>query len=119
MAVLQIYASEDVPLLFTIVDDNDAAADLSTATAIEWVYVPKNQESLKVLLSGTYPFSEGNVTWYTDGTDGKFYVNIESSDWTNLTSGSPTGTHQARVTIAGEKSIVASAEMRLEPDYFS
>jgi len=117
--VVRIEASENRSILYQALDDNGAGKDISAASAIYWVYVPKDRAALKVLLTGTYPFDSGDVTWYTDGTDGYFYVNIEYTDWASLRSGSASGQMEALVVVGGNPGVIGPTEMILGPDYFN
>lgn len=75
------YQGDDVSPIFTVLDADGVAVNISAVTEITWT-CRRNLESAALL---TKTKTLGDITFVTDGTDGKFQVEIIAADTTPLT----------------------------------
>jgi hypothetical protein len=70
------YTGDDVTPVFTVIDQNGTAVDISGVSEITWTARDEAEDTALV----TKTKSGGTITFVTDGTDGKFQVAITSTD---------------------------------------
>lgn len=101
-----IYQGDAALLLFTIVDGNGNAIDLSGVSDIVWA-AQRDLNSSPVVRK---TMTGGGITFKTDGTDGKFQVSLTGTDTTALT-----GFYlHAAVTIDGSGNASTAATGRMQ-----
>lgn len=87
------FAGDDVAPIFTVIDSAGAAVNISSVSNIQW-YVNGADGSPALTLTKT----GGQIAFVTDGTDGKFQVNISAANTTALPAGN--SQHLARIVDA-------------------
>lgn len=103
------FAGDDVTPVFTVVDSTGAAIDISAATAIVW-FCERDADSAAAL---SLTKAAGQITFVTNGTDGKFQVALSAANTTALDSGFYQ--HYGRVTLAGKTVTVNAGRMKVGP----
>lgn len=106
------YQGDNVIPIFTVYgSDLSTIVDLSTVTQIEWFCMRLVTPTATALLTKTK--TAGQITFVTDGTDGKFQVSITATDTTALDG---LYVHYARITDAnGNVTTIEVGRMRVGP----
>lgn len=74
------YKGDTVVPVFSVVNSTGAPVDISGATQITWIAQLNNDTGILITKSKT----GGQITFVTDGTDGKFQVHVDPADTTPL-----------------------------------
>src|SRR5215831_2818275 len=109
------YVGDTVIPIFTVQNSLGQAVDISTASQIQWNCRLNNTESPAIII--TKLKSAGQVTFVTNGVDGKFQVTIQPADTSQL---SGFYIHEAILTDAvGNVTTVTVGRMQvgLEPTW--
>lgn len=100
------FKGDDVSPIFTVVDADGVAVDISEATQISWGAQLTASDAQVLTLTKT----GGAITFVTDGTDGKFQVAISAAQ-TNALDG--WYQHLATITLADKVSTIAVGRMQV------
>lgn len=102
------YSGDDVTPIFTVVDADGVAVDISAATQITWWCIDGGAPDTKLL---TKTKTGGGISFVTTGVDGKFQVAITAADTLAL----PTGwlEHDASIILAAKTTTVAVGRMQV------
>jgi len=74
------FAGDDVAPIFTVQDSSGAAVDISTVTQITWLAHLTADDAALITKTKT----AGQISFVTNGTDGKFQVAINAADTASL-----------------------------------
>jgi hypothetical protein len=103
------YSGDAVSPVFTVLGSTGLPVDISTVTQITW-FVRRDLSTAPAL---TKTKSGGGITFVTNGTDGKFQVNLLVADTTPLTGNY---IHFASITDAsGNVTTVTAGQMNVGP----
>lgn len=94
--------------IFTVVDSNGDAVDISGATAISWSCQVNSAEAAALTLT----LLGGQIALVGGGTGGQFTVNLSSANTTALNG---TYNHFASITLGGKVLTVMVGRMRVGP----
>lgn len=86
------YSGDTVSPIFTVLNSSNVAIDISTVSEITWKLRPEDVDAAALV---TKTKTAGQITFVTDGTDGKFQVAITAADTATL---SGYYLHEAQIT---------------------
>lgn len=105
------FSGDDVQPIFTVRDAAGSAIDISSVSEINWWAKQNNQAGETDILSLSK--SAGDISFVTDGTDGKFQVDITAAMTANLDGWY---NHFASITDAyGDKTTVSVGRWQVGP----
>lgn len=110
VSVGEYHAGDTLVITATVRDETGTALDIANASEIEWYLKSKASDlDSEALLSKT--LTGGGITYTTDGTDGKFDIDIETGDTSDLLG---TKHHRARVIDGdGDRSTIFTGDFTI------